>query len=54
MADDVVITFFTGQNGLQYLQEFVPTEEKTTAMVAMVFWQWSSGPLQAIVLICGC
>ena len=34
MADDVVIPFFTGQNGLQYLQEFVPTEEKTTAMVA--------------------
>ena len=29
-----LILVFTGLNGLQYLQEFVPTEEKTTAMVA--------------------
>jgi hypothetical protein len=31
--EDVIIPFFTGANGLQYLQEFIPADENIIAMV---------------------
>ncbi len=49
-ADDVIIPFFTGPNGLQYLQEFVPVEDQAVAMVGDRVSQLSEAEITHISL----
>ncbi len=53
-ADDVIIAFFTGPNGLQYLQEFVPVEDQAVAMVGDRLPQLSEADITHRLLLNAC
>ena len=48
--EDVIIPFFTGPNGLQYLQEFVLVEDRAVAMVGGRVSQLSEAEITHISL----
>jgi uncharacterized membrane protein YqjE len=49
-ADDIIIPFVTGENGLHYLEEYIPEEHSTVAMVAQKMQRLTNAELVHIQL----